>query len=56
MDSDNWLQRNIKLLREIQGWCATALQQNILDIQGGWENWRMNNRIKSQSGFVPLDN
>jgi hypothetical protein len=56
MDSDNWFQRHIKKLREIQGWCATALPQNLLDIQGGWEDWRMNNRIKSQSGFVPRDN
>lgn len=55
-DSDNWFQRKIKLLREIPGWCATAFQQNLLDIQGGWEDWRMNNRIKSQSGSVPRDN
>jgi len=28
MDSDNWIQRNTKLLGEIQGWFATTLQQD----------------------------
>ena len=40
----------------MQGWFATALLQNMLGIQDGWEDWRMNNRIKSQSGSAPLDN
>jgi len=56
MDSDNWMHRSTKLIREMQGWFATALKQNMLDKQMSWENWSMDSHIKIQTDFVPLDN
>jgi hypothetical protein len=56
MDSDNWIQISTKILREMQAWFATALLQNMLGIQDGWEDWRIKSRINSQAGSVPLDN